>query len=139
MATLGRQAVDLGHDLLPLAAVRADAAAEQLVGDQVRHLVGHGLAQEMLAVFPVQLGIEAQAVLAQVRDSGLEAAQAQADLGAREAPVEKGFGLLVAGLDAGHELFGHERAVPEVWRRLCPNWPAACAEQTTRPPAGGLK
>ncbi|MNZ91519.1 hypothetical protein D3C78_1105070 [compost metagenome] len=107
VAALGRQAVDPGHDPLPLAAMGADAGAEQLVGDQVRDLVGHGLAQEVLAVFPVQLGVEAQAVFAEVGDAGLESAQAQTDLRARKAAVEMGFGLLVAGLDAGNQLFGH--------------------------------
>lgn len=37
-----------------------DAVAKQLVGHQVRHFVGNGLAQEVLLVFPVELQVEAQ-------------------------------------------------------------------------------
>ncbi len=42
--------------------------AEQLVRDQVRDFVGHGLFQEVLAVLAVQLGIEAQQVLVEMGD-----------------------------------------------------------------------
>ncbi len=69
-----------------------DALTEQLVGNQVRHFMGHGLLEEMLAVFTVQLWVEAQQVLVQMRDTGLLAPQLEADLGAFEASFEKGFG-----------------------------------------------
>ena len=84
-----------------------DAFAKQLVGDQVRHLMGHGLLEEVLAVFSVQLWVEAQQVLVQMRDTGFLAPQLEADLGAFEASFEKGFGLQETIFDAGIELLGH--------------------------------
>ena len=84
-----------------------NAFAKQLVGDQVRNLMGHGLLQEMLAVFTVQLWVEAQQVLVQMRDTGLLAPQLEANLGAFEASFKKGFCLQETILDAGIELLGH--------------------------------
>ncbi|MNY69364.1 hypothetical protein D3C86_2072930 [compost metagenome] len=78
-----------------------DARSEQLVGHQVRHFVGDGLAEEVFLVLAVELRIEAQLVLVQVGDAGLLPAQLEAHFGAGEPAFEKGFGLLVAGLDAG--------------------------------------
>ena len=48
-----------------------DAFTKQLMGDQVRDLVGHGLLEEVFAVFPVQLRIETQQVFMQMRDASL--------------------------------------------------------------------
>ncbi len=107
VAAVRRQAVDAAHDQLPLLAVGANARAEQLVRDQVRDFVGHGLFQEVLAVLAVQLGIEAQQVLVEMGDPGFLAAQAEADGRAGEAALEEVFGLPIAGLDAGVEVFGH--------------------------------
>ncbi len=84
-----------------------DALAEQLVGDQVGDLVGHGLAQEVFGVLAVQLQVEAQQVLVQVGDAGLLSAQLEADLRAREGAFEEVFGLLVTGFDALSEQLGH--------------------------------
>src|SRR5690606_36463019 len=106
-AALGWQFVDAAHDQLPFHAVGLDARAEQLVRHQVRHFVGHRLPEEVLAVCRIQLGIEAQQVLVEVRDAGLLPAQPEADLGTGEGALEEIFGLPVAGLDAGVEQFGH--------------------------------
>jgi hypothetical protein len=81
------------------------------VGDQVRHFMGHGLAQEVFAVFAVQLRIEAQHVFVQMRDTGLLASQFEADDRAFKRTFEKGFGLLVTGFDAGIEWFEHASSV----------------------------
>ncbi len=131
VAALGRQIVDLAHDRLPVAAVRADAGAVELVGDQMGDLVGHGLAQEVFAVLAIQLGVEAQAVLVEMGDAGLEAAQAQADFGAGETAVEEALGLQEAGLDTGEQLFGHGR-VHGKGRTIMP-WPTG--KQQSRPQA----
>src|SRR5690606_19466721 len=80
------------------------------------HLVGHGLLQEVFGVFPVQLGIEAQQVLLQVRHAGLLATQPQADLGARETALEEGLGLAIALFDTRLQLFGHG-GLPETQAR----------------------
>jgi len=66
-----------------------DTVTEQLVGNQVRHLMGHGLFQEVLAVFSVQLWVEAQQVLVQMRDTGLLAPQLEADLGRLKLRLKK--------------------------------------------------
>jgi len=87
--------------------VRLDAVAEQLMGDQVRDFMGHGLLEEVFGVFPVQLRIEAQQVLVQMRDTGFLTAQLEAHHGAFESSFEKGFGELVTVFDAGIELLGH--------------------------------
>jgi len=71
MATIRRQFVDPAHDQLPFLAMGLDTFAKQLVGNQVRDFVGHGLFQEVLAVFTVQLWVETQQVLVQMRDTGL--------------------------------------------------------------------
>jgi hypothetical protein len=92
MATIRRQFVNPTHDQLPFFAVGLDALAKQLVSDQVCHFVGHGLFQEVLAVLSVQLWVETQQVLVQMRDTGFLAPQLEADLGAFEASFEKGFG-----------------------------------------------
>jgi hypothetical protein len=84
-----------------------DALAKQLVGNQVRHFVGHGLLEEVLAVFLVELRVEAQQVFVQMRDTGFLAPQLEADGGAFEASFEKGFGLQETLFDAGIELLGH--------------------------------
>ncbi|MNL64969.1 hypothetical protein D3C87_1892450 [compost metagenome] len=80
-----------------------DAVTEQLMGHQVCHFMGHGLLEEVFGVFPVQLRVEAQQVLVQVGDTGLLAAQLEADLRACEGAFEEGFGLLETGFDAGIE------------------------------------
>ena len=79
------------------------------MGDHVGDFVRHCLAQEVFLVGPVQLQIEAQLVFRQVRDPRLLPTQLEADLGAGKALLEEGFGLLVAGFDAGVNLFGHRR------------------------------
>jgi hypothetical protein len=107
MATVGRQFVNPAHDQLPFLAMGLDTLAKQLVGNQVCHFVGHGLLEKVLAVFTVQLRVEAQQVLVQMRDTGFLAPQLEADLGAFEASFEKGFGLQETIFDAGIELLGH--------------------------------
>jgi hypothetical protein len=92
VATIGRQFVHAAHDQLPLFAMGLDAVAEQLMGDQVRNLVGHSLFEEVFGIFPVQLWIEAQQVLVQMRDTGFLPAQLEAHHGAFERSFEKGFG-----------------------------------------------
>ena len=89
VATVRRQFVHPAHDQLPFLAMGLDALAKQLVGNQVRHFMGHGLFQEVLAVFAIQLGVEAQQVLVQMRDTGLLAPQLETDLGAFEASDRK--------------------------------------------------
>ena len=64
--------------------MRLDARSEQLVRDQMSDFVGHRLLEEVLAVFRVELGVEAQQVFLQVRNAGLLPAQLEADFGARE-------------------------------------------------------
>jgi hypothetical protein len=81
------------------------------MGDQMRHLMSHGLAQEIFAVFAVQLRIEAEQVFMQVRDTGLLAPQFEADDWAFEWAFEEIFGLLVTGFDAGIELLEHASSV----------------------------
>jgi hypothetical protein len=84
-----------------------DAVAEQLMGDQVRDLVGDGLLEKVFGVFTVQLRIEAQQVLVQVRDTGFLPTQLETHHGAFERSFEKGFGLLETVFDADIELLGH--------------------------------
>jgi hypothetical protein len=84
-----------------------DAVAEQLMSDQVGDFVGHGLLEEVFGVFPVQLRVEAQQVLVQMRDTGFLPAQLETDDGAFEGTFEKGFSELVTIFDAGIELLGH--------------------------------
>ena len=84
-----------------------DAVAKQLMGDQVRDFVGYGLFEEVVAVFAVQLWIEAQQVFMQVRHTGLLAAQLEADHGALERALEKRFGKVETVFDAGIEQLGH--------------------------------
>jgi hypothetical protein len=69
--------------------------------------VGHGLLEEVFGVFPIQLRIEAQQVLVQMRDAGFLPTQLEAHHGAFERSFEKGFGLLETVFDAGIELLGH--------------------------------
>jgi hypothetical protein len=84
-----------------------DAVTEQLMGDQVRDLVGDGLLEEIFGVFTVQLRVEAQQVFMQVRDTGFLPTQLEAYHRAFERSFEKGFGLLETVFDAGIELLGH--------------------------------
>jgi hypothetical protein len=107
MAAIRRQFVNPAHDQLPFLAVRLNAVAKQLMGDQVCNFVGHGLFEEMFSVFPVQLRIEAQQVLVQMRDTGFLPAQLETDDRALEVTFEKGFSELVTVFDAGIELLGH--------------------------------
>ena len=107
MATIGGQFVHPAHDQLPLFTMGRDAVAKQLMGDQVRDFVGHGLFEEVVAVFAVQLWIEAQQVFMQVRHTGLLAAQLEADHGALERALEKRFGKVETVFDAGIEQLGH--------------------------------
>jgi len=107
VAAIRRQFVNAAHDQLPFLAMGLDAVAEQLMSDQVRDFVGHGLLEEVFGVFPVQLWIEAQLVFVQMRDTGFLPAQLEADDGAFEGTFEKGFSELVTIFDAGIELLGH--------------------------------
>ncbi len=107
VAAVGRQFVHTAHDQLPLFAMGLDAVAKQLMGDQVCDFMGHGLLEKVLGVFPVQLRVEAQQVLVQMRDTGFLPAQLEAHHGALERSFEKGFGLLETVFDAGIELLGH--------------------------------
>src|SRR5450830_971063 len=107
VATIGRQFVDPAHDQLPFLAMGLDAFTKQLMGNQMRDLMGHGLLEEIFAVFPVQLRIEAQQVLMQMCDASLLATQLEADHRTLERSFEKGFGLLETVFDAGLELLGH--------------------------------
>ena len=107
VAAIGRQFVHATHDQLPLFAVGLDAIAKQLMCDQVGDFMGHGLLEEVFSVFAVQLRIETQKVLVQMRDTGFLPAQLEAHHGAFEGSFEKGFGLLVTVFDAGIELLGH--------------------------------
>lgn len=118
VATVGWQFVNAAHDQLPLFAVRLDAAAEQLVGDQVRDFVRHRLAQKVFGVFLIQLRVEAQQVFMQMGNASLLTAQLEADDRAFERAFEEGFGLLVTGFDAGIELLGHA-----VWLSNAPSMP----------------
>ncbi|MMZ71018.1 hypothetical protein D1872_342340 [compost metagenome] len=61
----------------------------------------------MFGVFPVQLRIEAQQILVQMRDTGFLPAQLETDDRAWERTFEKGFSELVTIFDAGIELLGH--------------------------------
>jgi hypothetical protein len=107
VAAIRRQFVNPAHDQLPFLAMGLDAVAKQLMGDQVRDFVGHGLLEEVFGVFPVQLRIEAQQVLVQMRDTGFLPAQLETDDWAWERTFEKGFSELVTIFDAGIELLGH--------------------------------
>jgi hypothetical protein len=107
VAAIRRQFVNAAHDQLPFLAMRLNALAKQLVGDQVRDFVGHGLLEEVFGVFPVQLRIEAQQILVQMRDTGFLPAQLETDDRAWERTFEKGFSELVTVFDAGIELLGH--------------------------------
>ena len=107
VTAIRRQFINAAHYQLPFLAVGLDTLAKQLVGNQMRHFVGHGLFQEMLGVFAVQLWIETQQVFVQMRDTGFLAPQLEADLRAFEASFEKGFGLQETIFDAGIEWLGH--------------------------------
>lgn len=107
MAAIGRQFVHTTHDQLPFFAMGCDAVAKQLMSDQMRDFVGHGLLEEVFAVFAVQLRVEAQQVLMQMGDPGFLPAQLEADQRTLEGALEKHFGLLETVLDAGVELLGH--------------------------------
>ncbi|EKG32840.1 hypothetical protein Pav631_1685 [Pseudomonas avellanae BPIC 631] len=109
--------------------MRLNAAAKQLMSDQVRDFVRNRLAQEVLGVFMVQLRVEAQQVLVQVRDTGLLTAQLEADHRAFEGAFEEGFGLLVTGFNAGIELFVHA-----LWVSSAPSMPQ-CRYALTIPAA----
>src|SRR5690606_23737668 len=61
----------------------------------------------VLGVGLVQLLVETQQVLVQVRDASLLAAKLETYLRAFEGLLEKVFGQLVAGFHAGIELLGH--------------------------------
>ncbi len=84
-----------------------NAFTEQLVGDQVCDFVSDRLSEEVFAVFPVQLRIEAQQILVQMRDTGFLASQFETDHRALEGTFEKGFCLLKASFNAVIELLGH--------------------------------
>lgn len=103
VATVRWQLVNPAHDQLPFLAMGRDAVAKQLVGNQVCHFVGDSLLEKIFAVFAVQLRIEAQQVLMQVGNSGLLAAQLEADYRALERPLKKHFGLFETVFDAGVE------------------------------------
>lgn len=107
VAAVGRQFVNTAHDQLPLFAVRLNAVAEQLMGDQVRDFMGDGLLEKIFGVFPVQLRVETQKVLVQMRDTGFLPTQLEADHRAFERSFKKGFGLLKTVFDADVELLGH--------------------------------
>jgi len=107
VATIRRQFVNATHDQLPFLSMGLDSVAKQLMGDQVRDFVGHGLLEEVFGVFPVQLRIEAQQILVQMRDTGFLPAQLETDDWAWERTFEKGFSELVTVFDAGIELLGH--------------------------------
>ncbi|RMO84078.1 tRNA 2-thiocytidine biosynthesis protein TtcA [Pseudomonas syringae pv. philadelphi] len=126
MAAIGRQLVDTAHDQLPLFAMRLNTATEQLMGNQVRDFVRHGLAQEIFGVLFIELRIEAQQVFVQVRDASLLAAQLKTDHRPFERAFEEGFGLLITGFDAGIELFGHA-----LWLSSAPSMPQGHARLNT--------
>ena len=44
------------------------------MGNQVRHFVGYGLAQEIILIFPIELRVEAQLVFLKMGDAGFLAA-----------------------------------------------------------------
>ena len=75
VAAISRQLEQSGHQRLPFAAMRANAVAVQLMGNQMRHLVGNGLLQKVRAVLPVHLTIKAQQVAIKVGNAGALAAQ----------------------------------------------------------------
>ncbi len=101
MATVGRQTKQLSHDRLPLWSVRSYARAEDLVGDQVRCFVGHGLQQKIIGVVTVHLAIETQQVLVQISDASTLPAQIEFDVRAGKVTVEVLLGKLIAAFKAG--------------------------------------
>jgi hypothetical protein len=107
MAAMRRQLVYAAHDQLPFLAMGLDAITEDLVGDQVRNFMWHGLAQEVFGIFREQLRVEAQHVLVQMSHAGLLAAQLETDHGPLEGTLKERLGLLEAGFDAGIEQLGH--------------------------------
>jgi hypothetical protein len=107
VAAIGRQLVHTTHDQLPFFAMGLNTFAEQLMRNQVRHLVGNRLLKKIVAVFSVQLRIEPQHIFMQVRDACLLSAQLEADHRAFEGAFEKVFGLLITDFNAGCDVFGH--------------------------------
>jgi hypothetical protein len=91
-----------------------DLQTEQLVSDQVRDFVGHGLPEKVFAVFPIQLWVEPKLVFRQVRHASLLSAQLEAHFGTDKGLFEEGFGLLVAVLYAAQEVFRHEGGYRDV-------------------------
>ena len=119
--------------------VRSQVSQLELVGNQVCHFMGHGLAQEVFLVFAVQLQVEAQQVLVQVSDAGLLAAQLEADFRAREGAFEEGFGLLVTGFDALSEQLGHGGVIllTRHYAASLGGLPSHRSAHSQRPPRGG--
>jgi len=58
VAAVGRQFVNTAHDQLPLFAVRLNAVAEQLMGDQVRDFMGDGLLEKIFGVSRYNCGLK---------------------------------------------------------------------------------
>lgn len=88
--------------------MRLNAVAKQLVRYQVRDFVCHGLLQEMLTIFLVKLGVEAQPVLVQMCNARFLTSQLETDIRTGEGAFEEMFGQLITGLDACVELLGHD-------------------------------
>lgn len=109
VATQGRQAEHFLHNALPLRSVRPDATAIQFMRQQVRHFMGHGLAQEIIAVLLIQQTVEAQQVAPDMRNSCRLATQGKADLRPVETAGEMLLGQQVALLDPLHQFVGHTK------------------------------
>ncbi len=112
VAALGRALKHVAHNRLPLWPVGANATAKQLMGDQVRYLMGHGLRQKMFAIGPIQRGVKAQLVFLQMRHASFLPAQGQAHHGAGKGAGKVLFGKAIAGFHLLLELFWHAAMLP---------------------------
>lgn len=107
MAAIGRKFIDSPHNQLPFLAMGLNTRAKQLVGNHMGDFVSNCLLDEVVLIVPVQLQVEAQFVLCQMRNTCFLTAQPETHLWARKSLFEEVFGLQIASIYTGMDLFGH--------------------------------
>lgn len=107
MAAQGGQTKQLLHNALPFFAMRANAPAIQLPGQQVGHFVGNRLLQKMCAVLLVQQAVEGQPVALWPSFARRLAAQLQADVRHGKGTLVVALSLLQAGAHSLKDSYRH--------------------------------